>query len=131
MAARRKTESQELEPHHRRPPATTPDGRERQLIAAAVDLAERQLLDGTASAQVVTHYLKLASTRERLEQRRLEMEVQLVEAKIGQIKSAARIEELYTQAIQAMRRYGGELSTEDTDDHYPGGRVVDGHWSED
>lgn len=91
-----------------RPPATTPEGRENQLIAAAVDLAEEQLRNGTASAQVITHYLKLGSTRERLEQERLMRENELMEAKIKNMASAANIEKLYTDAINAMRGYSGQ-----------------------
>jgi hypothetical protein len=92
----------------RRPPATTPDGREKQLISSAVDLAERQLKEGTASAQVITHYLKLGSSRERLEQERLSQEVSLMEAKREAMASAARVEELYKGAIDAMRKYTGQ-----------------------
>lgn len=90
-----------------RPPATTPDGRERQLIAAAVDLAEEQIRNGTASAQVITHFLKLATTREKLEQKRLENENRLLEAKVESLASAGRIEELYKNALNAMRSYAG------------------------
>lgn len=92
----------------RRPPATTPESRENQLIALAVDLAARQLEDGTASAQVMTHYLKLGSSRERLEQQRIEMETSLIGAKMDNMASAARVEELYSEAIAAMRRYAGQ-----------------------
>lgn len=91
-----------------RPPATTPEARENQLIAAATDLAEKQLRDGTASAQVVTHYLKLGSSREQLEQARLQGEVELQKARIDQIASAVRMEEMFTEAIKAMRSYQGE-----------------------
>ena len=91
----------------RRPPATTPESRERQLVAKAVDLAEQQLEDGTASAQVITHYLKLGSSREMLEQERLQEEIELQKAKREMMKSAARIEELYETAIGAMRAYAG------------------------
>ena len=81
----------------RRPrrPATTPDGRENQLISLASDLAEKQLVDGTASSQVLTHFLKLASSRERLEQERLQNENLLLSAKVDQIRSGQKIEELY------------------------------------
>lgn len=94
---------------NRRPrrPATTPDGRENQLISLASDLAEKQLIDGTASAQVVTHFLKLASSRERLEQQRLQNENLLLSAKVDQIRSGQRIEELYETALNAMRQYAG------------------------
>lgn len=92
----------------KRPPATTPEGREHQLVSLAVDLAERQLRDGTASAQVVTHFLKLGSTRERLEQERMMREIELMEAKAKNMASAANMETLYTEAINAMRAYSGQ-----------------------
>ena len=104
------------EPRRLRPPAKTPEGRERQLVSAAVDLAEKQILDGTVSAQVLTHYLKLGSSRERLEQSKMEQEVKLAQAKIEQLASVKKIEELYTGAIEAMRRYGGDMSQENYDD---------------
>jgi predicted ribosome quality control (RQC) complex YloA/Tae2 family protein len=72
-----------------------------------VDLAERQILEGTASAQVITHFLKLASTREKLEQQRLKNENALLEAKRETMASSGRIEELYEQALLAMRSYQG------------------------
>ena len=89
-------------------PATTPEARENQLVSAAHDLAEKQIAAGTASSQVITHFLKLGSTRERLEQQRLEHENALTEVKIESLKSQARIEELYVNAINAMRNYAGE-----------------------
>lgn len=92
----------------RRPPATTPIGRENQLISLAVDLAEKQLKEGTASAQVISHYLKLGSSREQLEQERIEHEVALMQAKKDNMASAARVEELYGAAINAMRTYAGQ-----------------------
>lgn len=88
-------------------PATTPEGRENQLISRAIDLAEKQLIEGTASSQVITHFLKLASTREKLEQERLQRENLLLSAKVDQIASAKRIEELYETALNAMRTYAG------------------------
>lgn len=101
----------------KRPPATTPEARENQLVAAAVDLAEKQLQDGTASAQVITHYLKLGSSREQLEQERLANENALLIAKRENMASAARVEELYGAAIDAMRAYAGQdpLHSEDDD----------------
>jgi hypothetical protein len=98
-----------------RKPAETPEGREGQLISLAVDLAERQLVEGTASAQVISHYLKLGSTREQLEQERLSRENMLLEARIQQIESGKRIEELYTTALEAMRTYSGQEIFEDDD----------------
>lgn len=100
----------------RRPPATTPEARENQLIAYATDLAEKQLREGTASAQVQTHYLKLGSTRERLEQERLGKENELLDAKRDAIASAKRVEELYTTALNAMRSYAGHEQLEITEE---------------
>ena len=88
-------------------PATTPEDRENQMIAYAVDLAEKQLRAGTASSQVITHFLKLGSTREQLEKTRLEQENLLIKAKIENLKSAENVAELYSQALNAMRTYSG------------------------
>lgn len=93
--------------HKLRRPATSPERRENQLISLATDLAERQLIDGSAPAQVITHFLKLASTREKLEQERLKRENLLLSAKVDQIASGRRIEELYETALSAMRQYAG------------------------
>lgn len=89
-------------------PALTPEAREQQLVSLAVDLAEQQLLDGTASSQVLTHYLKLGSLREKLEREKLEEENKLLRAKVDAIKSAEKQEELYAQALRAMSRYSGK-----------------------
>lgn len=91
-----------------RRPATTSEGRENQLISLAVDLAEKLLVEGTAPAQVITHFLKLASTREKLEQARIQQENLLLSAKIEQIASGKRIEELYETALKAMKTYSGQ-----------------------
>lgn len=100
----------------RRRTATTPEARESQLIVLAEKLAEQQMQDGTASAQVITHYLKLGSSRERLEQTRLEGEVELQKAKIQAMASTERLEEMYIKAIQAMRGYQGHPDEEFEDD---------------
>jgi len=97
----------------RRPPATTPEGRENQMIAAAIDLAEKQIRNGTASSQVITHFLKLGSTKERLEKEILEQQKELIKAKTESIQSAQRVEELYTNALNAMRSYSGNRSNDD------------------
>ena len=88
-------------------PALTPEARENQMISLAVDLAEKQLVEGTASSQVITHYLKLGSTKERLEKEKLEEENKLLKAKTEALQSAKRVEELYADAIAAMKRYSG------------------------
>ena len=94
-------------------PALTPEARENQLISLAVDLAEKQLREGTASSQVITHYLKLGSTKEKLEKEILEKQKELIEAKTQSLQSAKRIEELYENALDAMRRYSGRDNSED------------------
>lgn len=103
------------QPKRRRPPAATPEARENQLIALAVDLAEKQLSEGTASSQVITHYLKLGSTTERIEKEILEQQKELIHAKTEAIHSAKKVEELYKNALDAMRSYSGR-STSDEDD---------------
>jgi hypothetical protein len=98
-------------------PASTPDGREQQLISLAEDYAEKQLRDGSAPAQVVTHFLKLGSSRERAEQERLRNENLLLSARIEEMARHQRIEELYTEALNAMRSYSGQEVEEAYDDH--------------
>lgn len=90
-------------------PGRTPEARTNQLISAAVNLAEKQLLEGTASSQVITHYLKLAASKEKdkLEIEKLEKENELLKAKTESLKSAKRVEELYVDALNAMRTYSG------------------------
>lgn len=95
------------EPAQKLRPALTPEAREKQLISLAVNLAEKQLIDGTASAQVITHYLKLGATTAQLEKEKLERENELLKAKTKALESAEKVEELYKNAIDAMRRYGG------------------------
>ena len=97
----------------RRPPATMPESRENQLIALAFDVAEQQLRKGTASSQVITHYLKLATTKEQLEKQILVSKVELNQAKTESIKSAKKVEELYKNALEAMRNYNGQGGNDD------------------
>ena len=96
-------------------PALSPEARENQLISLAVDLAERQIREGTASSQVITHFLKLGSTRERLEQEKLIKDQELIDAKKESLTSSKSIEVLYTQAIEAMKTYTG---TREEDNNY-------------
>ncbi len=88
-------------------PATTPEEREEELINLAIDLAEKQLLDGTASTQVIVHYLKLGSTRGMTEQKMLEKKTELLTAQTESLNSSRRVEELYSNAMKAMQRYSG------------------------
>lgn len=89
-------------------PALTEENREKQLVSLAVDLAEKQLREGTASSQVITHYLKLGSGREKLERERLEEENKLLRAKTKALEEQKEIKELYVDALKAMRRYSGQ-----------------------
>lgn len=95
-------------------PALSPEARENQMISLAVDLAERQLLEGTASSQVITHYLKLGSTKERIEKEILEKQKELIEAKTQTLQSAQRVEELYSNALNAMKKYSGQDDFDDS-----------------
>lgn len=109
MASRRKeAQDQAVSKTAKRRPATTPEARENQLISLAVDLTEKQLREGTASSQVISHYLKLGSSREKLEQERLKKENHLLEVKAEAMASAKRVEELYGKALNAMRAYAGQ-----------------------
>jgi hypothetical protein len=94
-------------------PALSPEARENQLVSLAVDLAERQLVEGTASAQVITHYLKLGSTKERIEKEILEKQKELIEAKTQSLHSAQKVEELYLNALNAMKSYSGQGGEDD------------------
>lgn len=97
-------------------PASTPEARESQLVSLAMNLAEQQLRDGTASAQVITHYLKLGSTKDHIEREILQEQQKLVRAKTESLESAKRVEALYADALKAMREYSGR--EEDEDDTY-------------
>lgn len=110
MAAQTKGVDQ---PRRRRPPATTPEARENQLIALAVDLAEKQLAEGKASSQVITHYLRLGSTKERIEKEILNLQKDLIQAKTEALKSTKDVEALYKEAMQSMRRYSGQGNADD------------------
>ena len=110
-AARRSQESSK-----RRPAATTPEGRENQLISMAHDLAEKRIREGTASAQEIVHFLKLGSTREQLEQQRLAMDIQVSQAKIEAMGDVKRSEEIAREAMDAFRAYSGQPPIERGDD---------------
>lgn len=107
----RKKQSSSSDPVKTSRPALTPEARENQLIALAVDLAEKQLIEGTASSQVICHYLKLGSTKEKIEKEILEKQKVLIEAKTESLQSSKRIEELYQNALTAMKTYGGSLGS--------------------
>lgn len=88
-------------------PALTPEARESQLISLAADLAEQQLRDGTASSQVITHFLKLGTMKAQLEMEKLRLENKKTEAQTKSIESGDEMKLLYENAIKAMRNYAG------------------------
>lgn len=88
-------------------PALSPESKNNELIALATALAERQIREGTASSQVICHYLKMGTEKERLERVKLEEENKLLRAKTASIESSQRTEELFREAIEAMSRYKG------------------------
>lgn len=89
-------------------PALTPEARENQMISLAMDCAEEQLRDGTASSQLITHFLKLATEKERIEREILKKQKDLITAKTEALQSSKKVEELYANAIAAMRNYSGQ-----------------------
>ena len=95
-------------------PALSPEAEENQMISLAMDLAKQQLQDGTASSQLITEFVKRGSTKARIEQEMLEKQKELVEAKTQSLQSAQRIEELYENALDAMRNYSGQNNSEDS-----------------
>ena len=94
-------------------PALSPEARENQMISLAMDLAEQQLRDGTASSQLITEFVKRGSTKSRIEQEILKEQKELIEAKTQSLQSAQRIEELYANALDAMKNYSGQGSSND------------------
>ncbi|MCA9368026.1 hypothetical protein KC887_07265 [Candidatus Kaiserbacteria bacterium] len=103
--------------YRKRRPASTPELREQQLISDAMDFAEEQIRKGTASSQIVTHFLKEGSPRAELEREKLRQENEKLRAQVMQLASAKRVEELYDEAIKAMRMYSGNYEEEEIDDY--------------
>lgn len=97
----------------KRPPASTVEGRENQLISLAIDLVEKQLQEGSATSQVITHFLKLGSTRAAYELERLKKENMLLEARTKSIESSDRMEQLFEKALEAFGRYSGKDECDD------------------
>lgn len=94
------------QPKRRSKPALTPEGRENQLISMAYDLAEKHLREGTATSQEICHFLRMGSPNTRLEQENLRLKKEKMAAEIEQIQSQKRVEELYANALAAMKSYG-------------------------
>lgn len=100
----------------KRKTAATPEEREHQMVNLAYDEAERQMRAGTASSQVITQFLRLGTTRERLEQQRLEAEVRLAESKIQAMGQAGELKELMVEAVRWFRGYSGQVSEEEMEE---------------
>lgn len=107
MARKKQTETNMSDRIVRRP-ALTPEARENQLIAEAIDLVEQRMLNGTASSQETTHFLKLGSTKAQYEKEVLKMQRDLMQAKIDNIKSYEKNEEFQQQVIEMFKKYSGE-----------------------
>lgn len=105
-------------PRRRERPAISVEAREGQLVSLAVSLAEQQLRDGTASSQVITHYLKLGSMREKLERERLEEENKLLKAKTRALEEEARTQVDYQKVLKALKTYNGQGDADDYSDLY-------------
>ena len=97
-------------------PALSPEARENQLISLAVDLAEKQLIEGTASSQVITHFLKLGTTKAELEKEKLRKENKLLEARASAIEDSKEYKILVEDAIRAIKGYQGLSDTEEYED---------------
>ena len=96
----------------RRPPIS-PEANENQMISMAMDLARKQLQDGTASSQVITHFLKLGTIKAELEKEKLENENALLRARTEAIDSSKDMAAMYAEAIKAMQRYSGNGGFDD------------------
>ena len=90
-----------------RPPATSPEVQEARMVNMAYKLAEKQMMEGTASSQVITHFLKLGSGKERLEREKLEEENKLLRAKTKALEESAESKVMYEEVLRAMRDYSG------------------------
>lgn len=93
--------------------AKSSEERENQMISLAVERAEKQIRDGTASSQVLVHYLKLATTREKLEQEKLRQENEMLKAKTKAYENSEDVKRLMEEALAAMRTYSGSNSEDD------------------
>lgn len=99
-------------------PALTPEADESQMVFLAMDLVRQRLIKGTASSQETTHFLKKGSMQEKLERENLQLQNELLRAKTEALQSAQHVEELYTNALNAMRNYSGQQLDEDDEDDY-------------
>lgn len=108
MARRQLRDDDEAPKPRRRRPATSPEARESQMVSLAFDEAERQIREGSASSQLLTHFVKLGSERERKEQMKIQLETQLLEKRISTLETAERLESLMDEALDVFRGYSGQ-----------------------
>lgn len=118
--ARRNSDDEQYSAPRRRSPAKTPEERESMLISMAMDRAEQQIADGSASSQLLTHFAKLGSSREKLEQERLRNEVQVLQKKVETMEAAVDVKNLMEEALLAFKGYSGQSTKKDDeeDDFY-------------
>ena len=102
----------------RRSPAKTPEERESMLISMAMDRAEQQIREGSASSQLLTHFAKLGSSREKLEQERLRSENLVLRKKLETMEAAVDLRDLMREALDSFKGYSGEDDDDDDDDYY-------------
>lgn len=108
----------ESKPRRTLRPTISPEAQENRLISLSMDAAESQLLDGTASSQIIVHFLKLGTVKAALECEKLRKENALLEAKKSHIESMERSEELFKKALVAFSKYQGKSSEDDEDYDY-------------
>lgn len=106
-----------MKTREKRPPARTPEEEENYMIEISMREAEKKILSGKASSQLLTHFLKKASMKDRLEKQKLEAEVELMKAKTESLKSQRALDELYSKAIKAFAIYTGN-DEEDEEEFY-------------
>lgn len=105
MGKRNKTDEKSV----RSMPPLTPEGKENQMISLAMDLAEKQMMEGTASSAVIVHFLKLGTEKSKLEREKLIHENELLRVKANVIEASSHSDELTTKVLDALKRYGGDL----------------------
>lgn len=99
----------------KQPPATTPEGREQQLVALAMDASEQRMRNGTASSQELVYHMRAGSPTTKLERQILSLQAELLIAKTEALQSQKRVEELYAEALTAMRAYSGSPNNSEVD----------------
>ena len=105
----KKNTSSETKETKKRMPGRTVLSREEQLASLTYDLAEAQLLDGTASSQVMTHFLKVGASSHALEMEHLKAEIELLKGKLESLKRTDNLEQMYKDAVRATQVYSGQV----------------------